>query len=358
MGGKLQLGKLPPELLAELLMDLGAHDPRVLVGPAVGEDCAVVEMGDRLLVAKSDPVTFTGKHVGWYSVQVNANDIACSGAAPTWFLPTVLLPTNMEIEGVREIYADISNACRDLGIMVVGGHSEVTPGIDRPIVAGTMLGELLDRTQIVTTAGAQDGDSVVLTTGLAIEGTAVLATECAGDLQKAGVAPSTIYRAAQYLREPGISVVAAARVLCESIPVHSMHDVTEGGVLTALWELATASNLGVVFEAESAPVLAECEKICGAMGIDPLGLLGSGALLATMSAIDAPRALQALDSVGVNGWEVGQMVEQSGGMWLVDRAGERQLPKYSRDELARYLDQRLGAGVAPGQTGPTAQPPR
>ena len=163
-------GKLPPELLAELLTNVGTHDSRVIVGPAVGEDCAVVEMGDRLLVAKSDPITFAAERVGWYAVQVNANDVACSGAAPRWFLPTVLLPADFEVEDARKVYADISDACRELGVAVIGGHSEVTLGIDRPIVAGTMLGELLDRAQMVTTAGAQDGDSVVLTTGVAIEG--------------------------------------------------------------------------------------------------------------------------------------------------------------------------------------------
>ena len=333
-------GKLPLELLAELLTNVGTHDSRVLVGPAVGEDCAVVEMGDRLLVAKSDPITFAAQRVGWYAVQVNANDVACSGAAPRWFLPTVLLPADFEVEDARKVYADISDACRELGVAVIGGHSEVTLGIDRPIVAGTMLGELFDRAQMVTTAGAQDGDSVVLTTGVAIEGTAILATECAADLRRAGLDTATIEKAAGYLQEPGISVVAAARVLCESVAVHSLHDVTEGGIVTALREVAAASNLGVVFEAESTPVLPECEAVCAALGIDPMGLLGSGALVATMPSIDAPRALRALDSIGVNGWEIGQMIEQEDGMWLIDRRGEHELPHFARDELARYLDQR------------------
>ncbi len=333
-------GKLPPELLAELLTDVGAQDPRVVVGPTVGEDSAVVDMGDRLLVAKSDPITFATERVGWYVVQVNANDIACSGAEPRWFLPTVLIPASFEADDVRGLFGEIADACRVLGVALIGGHSEVTLGIDRPIVAGTMLGDLPDRHSMITTSGAQDGDSIILTTGIAIEGTAILAAECAAELKVHGVADDTINRAAGYLTDPGISVVEAARALRESVRIHSLHDITEGGVVTALREVASASDLGVVFEAESTPVLPECEEICAALGIDPLGLLGSGALLATMPSIEAPRALRALDRIGVTGWEIGQMIEQELGMWLIDRHGEHEMPEFERDELARYLESR------------------
>ena len=337
-------GKLPHDLLSEVLSDTGSHDSRVLVGPAVGEDCAVVEMGDRLLVAKSDPITFAAERVGWYAVQVNANDIACAGAEPKWFLPTLLMPEQFTPDDVRILVRDIADACSELGVAVIGGHSEITLGIDRPIIAGTMLGELLSREQLVTTGGAQDGDSIVLTTGVAIEGTAILGTECKEDLRNAGIDASIIERAAGYLHDPGISVVAAASVLCNSVNVHSLHDITEGGIVTALREVAVASDLGVVFEAESTPVLPECETICAALNVDPFGLLGSGALLATMPSIEAPRALRALDSIGVNGWEIGQMIESADGMWLIDRGGERQLPQFERDELARYLDDRSARG--------------
>ncbi len=336
----METGKLPPELLAELLTNLGAPDHRVVVGPAPGEDCAVVDMGDRFLVAKSDPITFTADRIGWYVVQVNANDIACTGATPKWFLPTVLMPKRFTHDDVRGLFADLSLACEELGVAVIGGHTEVTLDIDRPIVSGTMLGELMDRDRLVSTGGAKDGDSVILTTGVAIEGTAILASECRDELRSAGVDDNTIARAADYLTRPGISVVSAARALFESVNVNSFHDVTEGGIVTALREVATASNLGVVFEAESTPVLSECEKICSVLDIDPLGLLGSGALIATMPSIDAPRALKALDSVGVNGWEIGQMIEAEDGMWLIDRQGEHTMPEFRRDELARYLDGR------------------
>ena len=335
----METGKLPPDVLEELLSDLGVADPRVLVGPGVGEDCAVVDMGGRLLIAKSDPVTFAADRVGWYVVQVNANDVACTGGVPRWFLPTVLLPTSITTDDLRSIFRDISEACRQIGVSIIGGHTEVTDGLTRPIVAGTMLGELEDGFRLVSTGGAQDGDSIIVTTGVAIEGSAILAREHAAELRARGLDNRALETAANYLADPGISVLPAARALFESGAVHSMHDVTEGGLITALREIAAASNLGLVAEAESVPLLPECAAICEALELDPLGLLGSGALIATMAAGDVPAALRALDRVGVNGWEIGQMMEPSDGLWLIDRNGERTLPEFRRDELARYLEE-------------------
>ena len=321
------------------MSDLGVADPRVLVGPGVGEDCAVIDMGARVLIAKSDPVTFAADRVGWYVVQVNANDVACTGGVPRWFLPTVLLPNSVTTDELRSIFGDISEACRQIGVSIIGGHTEVTDGLPRPIVAGTMLGELSDRTRLVSTGGAQDGDSIIVTTGVAIEGAAILAREHAAELRSRGIDSTALEKAASYLVEPGISILPAARALFETNAVHSMHDVTEGGLITALREIAAASNLGLVAESESVPLLPECAVICEALDLDPLGLLGSGALVATMSAGDVPAALRALDLAGVSGWEIGQMMEPADGLWLIDRNGERTLPEFRRDELARYLEE-------------------
>ena len=336
----MEAGKLPPALLSELLSEFAANDPRVRVGPKVGEDCAVIEMGNQLLIAKSDPVTFVVDRIGWYAVQVNANDIACTGGVPRWFLPTILLPPNIDENEIRAIFSDIAMACGELGVSVVGGHTEISIGIPRPIVAGTMLGELDSSANLISSSGAQDGDSIIVTTGIAIEGTAILAREFAADLSRLGVNDDDIARAADYLKRPGISVVSAARALCDSVDVHSMHDVTEGGVITALREVAIGSDVGLVVEAESMPILPESVTICQVLGIDPLGLLGSGALVATLSSSDVPRALRALDATGVSGWEIGQIMEADEGLWMVDRSGDNALPEFRRDELARYLESR------------------
>ncbi|HLB45482.1 MAG TPA: AIR synthase related protein, partial [Anaerolineales bacterium] len=179
LSSTLPLGKIPSELLARLLArgeGATAH-PRVIVGPGIGLDCAVLDFGDRYLVAKSDPITFAADEIGWYAVQVNANDIACSGAQPQFFLATLLLPEttgNADLAG--RIFMQITAACRALGATLVGGHTEITFGIDRPIVVGTMLGEV-EKDKLVTAAGAQVGDAVLLTKGYPIEAVSIIARE-------------------------------------------------------------------------------------------------------------------------------------------------------------------------------------
>ena len=303
----MELGKFPPELLARLLNSAQPTDPRVIVGPGVGEDAAALDFGDRLLIAKSDPVTFATDRAGWYAVQVCANDVACTGAVPRWFLATLLVPQWFTPEDAERLFNDVLSACRALGVSLIGGHSEVTGGIQRPLVMGTMLGEV-ERDRLVTTAGAQEGDSVVITKGLAIEGTALLARDRAADLKSAGVTEGVINRAAALLDSPGISVVAEAEICVTDGLVHSLHDITEGGLATALHELASASGLGIAIEEDSVPVLPETADLCNALGLHPFGLLASGSLVATLPAVNAPMLLHRLERAGIDAWEIGQML--------------------------------------------------
>ena len=332
----MDIGKLPASLLKKLLAKNLIEDPRVLLGPKVGEDAAVLDMGERLLVVTSDPVTFASDQIGWYAVQVNANDVACAGASPLWFLATLLLPERSTEADAEEVFSQIVEACRAVGATLVGGHSEVTFGIDRPIILGTMLGEV-EREQLVRTGGAQEGDSIVLTKGIAIEGTALLARERAEALLRAGVPAETTQRAAGFLNEPGISVIKDALKACAAVQVHSMHDVTEGGLATGLREVAQASGLGLAVEEGSIPVLPECREVCQALGLDPLGLLASGALLVTLPAGEVPSLLTVLDREGIAGWEIGQMLAAEEGLIMIGQEGEKPLPQFSRDELARYF---------------------
>ena len=198
----MDVGKFPARLLQAMLAKNSVPDPKVLLGPAVGEDAAVLDLGDRLLVASSDPVTFASDLAGWYSVHVNANDVACSGAQPRWFLATLLVPEGFSEDDAQLLFDQILKACAAVGASLIGGHSEVTYGIDRPIILGTMLGEV-ERDRLVTTGGAQEGDIIVLTKGVAIEGTALLARDRADDLSRAGVPPDTIARAAALSGQSG-----------------------------------------------------------------------------------------------------------------------------------------------------------
>jgi len=330
----LPAGKLPPELLRPLLASLGSSDPSVVVGGAVGEDAAVIDAGGPdLLVAKTDPITFAGENAGAYLLAVNSNDLAAMGAEPRWLLVTALLPEGVERDSAARIFESLKCACEGADVLIVGGHTEITMGLDRPILVGCLLGTVA-RDRLVRTSGARPGDAILLAGGVAIEGTAILAREHADALRAAGVEESVIVGAALWLEDPGISVLPAARVLNASGTVHAMHDPTEGGIVTALHEIAEAAGVGIRVDSSAIPVLPECRIICGALGIEPLGLLASGALLATLDPSDAEEEIGSLRRSGIRAARIGEIV--------LPNQGRGCLPVFARDELARYLESARG----------------
>ena len=343
----LRLGKPPLEVLERLFRLVEIRDPRVLVGPRVGEDAAVVDIGDRYLVAKVDPITFVAEEIGWYAVHINANDLAVRGARPCWFLMTLLLPEGRADEKMLEgIFAQVQDACRAIGATLVGGHTEVTQGLDRPILAGAMLGEV-EKDRLVTTAGARPGDAVLLTKGIAVEGTSILARERDLLLAERGVTPEVRARARDFLHRPGISVLPDARIALEAASVHAMHDPTEGGLATGLLELALAAGVGLRIERSALPILPECRALCEALGLDPLGVIASGALLLTCPAGEAERLVAAWRTAGIPGWIIGAVTRPEEGLRLVSDTGEVPLPRFARDEVARLFEE----GPTPPVTG-------
>jgi hydrogenase maturation factor len=337
------LGKLPPEHLTQLFERYTILDPRVVVGPGIGHDAAVITFcspdagrAGRLLVAKSDPITFATDEIGWYAVHVNANDIACTGATPRWFLTTLLLPGASTDEGkVDEIFDQIAGTCQQLGISLVGGHTEITYGLDRPVVVGFMLGEVAAEA-LVRPDGAKPGDVLLLTKGIAIEGTAIIAREKSGEL--VGVDDSTIARSQAFLHDPGISILRDAAVATSSGDVHAMHDPTEGGLATGLEELARAGDIGLVVDQSSIPVLPETETLCRALDLNPLGLIASGALLLAVAAEDAGAVQAALEAEGIAAAQIGQVVTPEEGTVLRSGDSEGPLPRFERDEIARLFE--------------------
>lgn len=329
-------GKLPPELLERLLGRIEVRDPRVLLGPRLGEDAALIDYGDKVLVIKSDPITFATELIGWYAVQVNANDVACMGAKPLWFVASLLLPEESDPQQVEAIFDQLNGACRSLGVTLVGGHTEVTYGLPRPILAGAMLGEVAKGRE-VRSSGMQVGDRIVLTKGIAVEGTALLAREAPERLSRMGVPSETIASARDLLFNPGISVVPEARVACNAVRVHALHDPTEGGLATGLHEMAWASGTGVVAHREHIRVLSETPILCKALRLDPLGLLASGALLIAVAPEDVASLLAALRHAGIDAAEIGEAIPRQEGTWLTVEGQRRRLPRFERDELARFF---------------------
>jgi len=332
------LGKLPPEQLAELLErhTFSLPDDRVLVYPGVGEDAAVIDMGQRWLVAKTDPVTFATDEVGWYAVHVNANDVAVAGGVPRWFLATLLLPEGRtDLALVGTIMAQIEAACRSLGVVPCGGHTEITYGLERPIVVGTMLGEL-DPGQLVRTGDAQVGDEILVTKGVAVEGTAIIAREMRDQLREQ-YSPDFLQRCERFLHDPGISVVREAQTAMAHAGVHAMHDPTEGGIATGLWELATASGVGLEIEREAIPVFEETRVLCQHFGLDPLGVIASGALLIAAPPEEAKRARESLRDLGVRVATIGSAVPRDQGLLLHTTHGTQPLPRFDQDQITRLF---------------------
>ncbi|PKO21413.1 MAG: hydrogenase expression/formation protein [Chloroflexi bacterium HGW-Chloroflexi-1] len=333
----LPAGKLPLPLLEKFLTRFAPHDPRIVVGPRAGEDAAVFDLGDRYLVAKTDPITFATSEIGWYAVNVNANDVAVMGARPRWFLATVLLPAGQVTAGMAEaIFAQIYDACQALGVSLAGGHTEITVNLDRPIISGVMLGEVApDR--LIRTSGARVGDEVLLVKPVPIEGTALIALERAEILAARGYSADFIARAQQFLHDPGISVVAPALLAAETAEVHAMHDPTEGGVMTGLLEIARAAGTGLTVDLDAIPVLAEGAALCREFGLDPLGTLASGAILLVAPPAAAGQLVAVLEGAGYPTARIGRITPAEAGL-VARRAGERVAwPIFAADEITKIF---------------------
>jgi len=331
------VGKLEMDYLGEILARYAQVNERVVVGAAVGEDATVIDFGDRYLVAKTDPITFATDEIGWYAVNINANDVATTGAIPKWFLATLLLPEGSTDKTlVEKIFSQLSNACRQLGISFCGGHTEITYGLDRPIVVGQMLGEV-ERDRLVTTAGAQVGDDIILTKGIAIEATSIIARERAEELT-GRYSADFIERCRGFLHQPGISVVREARIATAQARVHAMHDPTEGGLAMGLWELAQAADVGLLVYEERIEVLPETALLCADYGLDPLGIIASGSLLIVLAAQDSGRVVEKLEEADITAAVIGQVVAREEGLKLVSGGVMRDLPYFERDEIARLFE--------------------
>jgi hydrogenase expression/formation protein HypE len=333
----LPVGKLPGGLLQTLLSELTVDDD-VIVGPGIGRDAAAVRFGDQVLVFKTDPVTFPTSAPGWYLVNVNANDIACMGAEPRWLLVTALLPENETTpELARSIFDDLRQSCAAIGCSLIGGHTEITEGLDRPILVGQMIGVTTEE-RLVDPTTAEAGDAVLLVGGIAIEGTSILATEARDQLEGC-IAEDLLSRATDFARNPGISVVPYARKLMESsaIKVKAMHDPTEGGLATGLYEVAEATGLGIDVYPERVHIYQETEAIAGILGLDPWGLIASGALVAVVPADHVDQAKQELAQIDVPVSQIGTLTADTPQRTLTSNGSSKPIPSFAVDEIARFF---------------------
>ncbi len=329
-------GKVPSDVLRRVVFSrLGVPSNRLLQGPGVGEDAAVIDMGEKVLVVKSDPITGAVGSIGWLAVHINANDVASTGARPLWFLCVTLLPEGAGEELLDEIMDQMQAAFEELGVSLIGGHTETTPGLDRPLIIGFMMGEA-EKDTYVTTGGACPGDIIILTKSAGIEGTAILAQDLDAVLRKY-VRQDVMLSAESMLRK--ISVVPEAMRAVEAGGVSSLHDPTEGGVLNGIWEMAEAAEVGVVINEDAIPIADETRSICDALEIDPLKLMGSGALLIASKPDEAQGIISAIREIGIEASVIGEATHMVDGRILLRSDGSIvPIEAVYQDEVYRILD--------------------
>ena len=331
-------GKIPVDILREVVFkNLGAKRKEVAVGPSSGIDCAVIDVGDKSLVVSMDPITGAIEILGYLAVNVNANDIATFGCQPLFLVSCILLPEKAEKKTVEIISSQMNEAAKDLGIAIVGGHCETTPGLSHPIVVGCMMG-ITEKGKYVTAAGAKPGDSLILTKSVGIEGTAILASDREAQLKKM-LDSNLLENAKEFYKR--ISVVKDATTAFNTGGVHAMHDSTEGGVAGAIHEMADASKLGVRISEDKICVQPETLKICEAYGIDPLQLIASGSLLIAADPDFANRIVRNLRDGNIDAEIIGDFLRSQERRLITRKNGKTEkLQRPFTDQLWRALEKK------------------
>ncbi len=328
-------GKVPPEiLLSEVFSRLGSSDPDLILGPGLGQDASLIRFGDKILVASTDPITGSVEDVGWLSVHVNANDVATFGVAPKWFLNSIILPSGSTKEELGRIMQQINDASKSLGIAVVGGHTEITDDIDKPIIAGFMLGETTEG-EYVTSTGANPGDALILTKSAAIEGTAILASE--GRKRLTNILGDEITETGITLRNK-ISVVKEGIVAFQTGHITAMHDPTEGGIAGGIHELCDASDVGCIVDSTRIPVHPSTIAICQLLDIDYMNLISSGCMLMTCKEKYAEDVVSRIEAEAIQVSIIGEIAEEKNLREIKDNGATKTLERPKTDALWLALE--------------------
>ena len=330
----MNIGKVPENVLKRsILKKIDKRRSEILIGAGVGEDCAVLALKeDEVFVLSTDPITGTTKDIGTLSIMVTANDLASAGAEPVGVLITALLPAETEENDIRQIMDDIAKACEPLNMQVMGGHTEITEAVNQPVLSITGVGKA-KKDKIVSTSGARPGDDVVVTKWIGLEGTSILAKEYEKELTER-FPTRMIFEAKQYDRF--LSVVPEAAPAVKS-GVSAMHDVTEGGIFGALWEMAEASHVGLEIDIKKIPIKQETIEICNFFDINPYGLMSSGSML--MAAPDGNALVHELSKAGISAAIIGKFTDSNDRV-IINGENRRFLEPPKTDELYKAKEKK------------------
>ncbi len=335
MGVPLPAGKLPNPFLRDFLNQFIFEDPSLLINPGVGEDIAAVDIEPHeVLVLKSDPITFATDSIGQYAVLINANDIATSGATPRWFLTTLFFPCGTTPSQIKDVFEELKHYCQHWGITLCGGHTEITEAVVRPVVAGMMAGTV-SRSDLIDKRRMQTGDRVLITKAVAVEGTAIIAREFGTRLKQMGMSAKEIDHCRQFLDR--ISIMTEAKIAAENPGTSAMHDVTEGGLSSALVELSIAGEHAIRVDMNQIPVYRETHTICDGLGINPLGLIGSGSLLICCRNNDSQALMQRIDAAGIEVTCIGEVMDRGQGIQAYKGKKNVPWPSFEVDEITKLF---------------------
>lgn len=316
----LKNGKIPDEELSEILSKYtNAKNKRVLLGPKLGEDAGIIDMGrkytseDNCLCVCVDPIIVDIKNAPYYAVAINVNDLVTRGAKPRWASASIFFPDGSTIKDVEQFFEQLHAAIKPYNISLVTGHTEVTSLIKNPGIIMTMLGEV-KKSDVITTGGAKKDDILIITGGAGIEGTSIIASDLHEKLEQ-NVPQEIISRAQGFIYDPGICIAEAAYTAWKYKP-NSLHDPTEGGIRKGIEELAIASDKGVLIDFDKIPIRNETKILCEAIRADPLGIFGSGALLISIPYDRGQKLLKEYNQKGILAGEIGRVVEKGKGRML------------------------------------------
>lgn len=321
----MEIGKLPNDILkSSILSKIETKSKDILVGPGVGEDCTGISFGDEVCVLTTDPITSALNNAGKIGVHICCNDIASSGVRPIGVLVTILAPPASSLSDITDIMKEVNETCGELGIEVLGGHTEITDAVNRTVLSITAVGKG-SKNNFIKTGGARLGDEVIVTGFAGLEGTAILSKDYEEYLSK--FLDKNLVESAQNLLK-SISVVRVGQLASE-YGVNAMHDATEGGILGAIWEVAEASKLGVYINKEDIPVKEETKAVCNALNIDPLKLISSGSMV--ISAKAGSGLCKFLEDNNIKAKVVGRITESD--MVLFDNGIEKKILPPEADEI-------------------------
>ena len=331
LGTPLPAGKFPVDLLETFLDDIHSEDSSIIIQAGVGEDIAAVDISNEdTLILKSDPITFVSDAAGFYAVLINANDIATSGAKPRWLLATLLIPPGITPSKVYSILYELSETCSKWEISLCGGHTEITDAVTRPVVCG-MLAGTVERPKLLDKKNMRTGDRILLTKALAIEGTAIIAREFEEQLRASELLQDEINTDKQLIEQ--LSILKEAEIAGNHEGVTAMHDITEGGIATALEELSVAGGHKIRVEMDKIPILPETARVCAAMNIQPMGLIGSGSLLICCEKRTSKDLVEKITAADIKATYIGEVLERGRGVSAFQKGKAATWPKFDADEI-------------------------